>query len=76
MRVILRSCKVDLHFEKNGRDPGINSPVKGKLNFTKCHSSINETHKMNVLNDSIIITLNSQTFIAIVLIEYGMPYNC
>ena len=27
-RTILRSCKVDLHFEKNGRDPGIKSPVK------------------------------------------------
>ena len=26
-RVILRSSEVELHFQQNGRDPGINSPV-------------------------------------------------
>ena len=44
----------------------VNDNVLTFLNLTTVYNT----------TDSFNITFSSQTFIAVVLIEYGMPYNC
>ena len=50
-------------------DPSVVCVMDNVLTFLNLTTVYNTTGSFN-------ITFTSQTFIAVVLIEYGMPYNC
>ena len=63
--MILRSCEVELHFEKNGRDPGINFPVQ-HYNYT-CMDKVQVIHSVyhqsvKITPDVFVITSLSQAY--------------